>query len=275
MVPTDLFTRLPSVASILILANIYTPVTGHVMPRETGQADASYSMAIVDWPLAPTPAPVLPAKLRHREFNTVCGYINGDPNKAATCGGNSHCVADVKNKIIGCCPNDGDCKNGIFTGCVDANNPSPSKDPFLYTCAPGNVCYKNSFQGGFYQYGCGSDSSLAASVATTVSGKSGLVYSQITDTFSIMPTSLIMDQTTETSSDDGPGASSAGTRPSETVSEDAPASSHKMKNTGAIVGGTIGGVVAAAILITLLIWFLRRKNKSKKENDAPSSPFIT
>ena len=283
MLLTDYFTRLPPTAAILIFSTILKPALASVMPRETGAAaEASHTLAIVDWPLVPTAVPLLPAELRKREFNTVCGWIGGNADMAATCEGDSHCVADVEHKIIGCCPNQGECKSGIYTACVDSNNPGSGKgDPWVYSCPAGKVCYRNTFDGGFHQYGCGA-SNMATSVATKAPGKSALAFSQVTASFSSQPTSASSSSGTSSGSSSSSagsassaseaGVSASTTSTAATSSADAAAIDHKMHNGGAIAGGVIGGVLGAAILIGLLIWLIRRKKKDQEPSEKEGLP---
>lgn len=143
-----------------------------LMPRQTA---GSPTLVVVDFPFAATPAPVLPDELRRRQLNTICGYIGGNPDLPATCSAGSHCVAEMNKGVIGCCPDSGPCTTGIFTTCADTNHPAKGGDPFEFVCGAGQVCYKNSYAGGFSQFGCGSASNLATSVATEVAGKSAVI----------------------------------------------------------------------------------------------------
>ncbi|CEJ92297.1 hypothetical protein VHEMI07957 [[Torrubiella] hemipterigena] len=148
------------------------------IPSRTMAAEAD--LVLVDYPFAPTPAPQLPEELRRRQLNTICGYIGGDPKLPATCSAGSHCVAEMNRNVIGCCPDAGPCSTGVFTACVDRNNPTNgAPNPLVFTCSGSNVCYKNSFAGGFTQFGCGSASNLATSVATAASGQPAVVFGSV------------------------------------------------------------------------------------------------
>lgn len=157
-----------------------------LMPRQTNTA-GSPTLVVVDFPFAATPAPVLPEELRRRQLNTICGYIGGNADLPATCSAGSHCVAEMNKGVIGCCPDSGPCTTGIFTACADTNNPPKGGDPFVFTCGAGQVCYKNSYDGGFSQFGCGSASDLATSVATKVAGKSAVVLGTVSGSEAAAP----------------------------------------------------------------------------------------
>lgn len=157
-----------------------------LMPRQTNTA-GSPTLVVVDFPFAATPAPVLPEELRRRQLNTICGYIGGNADLPATCSAGSHCVAEMNKGVIGCCPDAGPCTTGIFTACADTNNPPKGGDPFVFTCGAGQVCYKNSYDGGFSQFGCGSASDLATSVATKVAGKSAVILGTVSGSEAAAP----------------------------------------------------------------------------------------
>lgn len=61
--------------------------------------------------------------------------------------------------------------SGVFTGCVDPNSgPQTEVDPYVFTCTGSNVCYKNMFEGGYSQFGCGTASDLATVVSAGAPG---------------------------------------------------------------------------------------------------------
>ncbi|KAL1872034.1 hypothetical protein VTK73DRAFT_1702 [Phialemonium thermophilum] len=185
----DLFLRPPpSTAWLLLLSTILDPTSAHaVYERRSRQptlplaTKTAHPLAVVSFPSEPTPAPSSPLELRHRRahippiarnFNTICGYIGGDPELPATCSPGSHCVLDEAHGAVGCCPDDeSPCTTGVFTGCVDANSPpQTAADPYVFTCTGGEVCYRNVFAGGFFQFGCGTASNLATTVLATATG---------------------------------------------------------------------------------------------------------
>lgn len=149
-------------------------VEAHAFPRQT--TVDFHVLDVQSYPPQPTTFPQPADDLRRRQaddFNTICGYIGGDPGLPATCSAGSHCVVDTHVGAIGCCPNNGICTSGVFTSCVDANSgPQLEVNPYVFTCGGSDVCYRNQFEGGNFQYGCGSASSMAATVAPTASGLS-------------------------------------------------------------------------------------------------------
>lgn len=245
---------------------LFSPASGHALPRRTAHPTATQE--IQPWPL-PTPGPNHAALVNaRRQFNTICGYIGGNPDLPATCLPDSHCVVDAQNKAIGCCPDDGDCTTGIFTGCADENNPGNGVvDPHIFTCGAGDVCYKNTFEGGFFQYGCGSASDLATNVALTASGQADLSYMSVS--VSLRPTTTLASLTsTDGTSSRGPSSTSGGMAgASNTPSPEDGGSSH----TGAIVGGVIGGLAAILLLFALGFW-LWRHNKGSRIPEAEDEP---
>ncbi|KAF5713376.1 transmembrane alpha-helix domain-containing protein [Fusarium mundagurra] len=102
MTPAFLMARLPP---FLVISGVLNLATGHVLPQPTKTVDF-YELNVLPYPLAATPAPDDSLLLR-RQFNTVCGYLGGDPGLPATCSAGSHCVVDVDHGAVGCCPDGG------------------------------------------------------------------------------------------------------------------------------------------------------------------------
>ncbi|KAK6085552.1 hypothetical protein SCUP515_00659 [Seiridium cupressi] len=171
-----LFFHLPPPTLIVVLSTIFGLTDGHALPRQTTTIE-HHELHVIAWPPIPTEAPLSPFELlRRQEDNTVCGYIGDSP---ATCSAGSHCVLDPEHKVMGCCPNGGACTAGVFTGCVDYNSGALTEaNPYVYTCQGSDVCYKNDFGGGVYQYGCGTASGLATSVQASLSGVDALVLTR-------------------------------------------------------------------------------------------------
>ncbi|KAL7807643.1 hypothetical protein V8C26DRAFT_314818 [Trichoderma gracile] len=302
--------RRPSSAvslTALVLSSTLLPIAAsHALPQET-KTIAVHELNVVPWPIA-TPAPgaspnldvslgaVPAADLLRRDFNTICGFIGGHADFPATCLPGSHCAVDIDNKAIGCCPDGAPCTGGIFTGCVDVNSPPQTElNPYVFTCTGADVCYRNHFDGGFFQFGCGASSALATGVATTAFGRGPLDFSHVSVRLTATPTLLATPTTigspTGTRSAESTSASSSGTKTSDSsdtktaATEDptgtatetsptesstststpepaAPTSSGSSK-TGPIVGGVVGGLAGLALLLGLLFFFLRRKNGAK------------
>ncbi|KAM4060456.1 hypothetical protein HRG_001986 [Hirsutella rhossiliensis] len=273
MVPNCFFIRLPPPAALLVLAAVLRLSSAHVLPRELPPRESRSlpmpTLSARPSPLAATPAPTRPARLRERDsYNTVCGYIGGNPALPATCTEGSHCAVDVQHGVMGCCPDGHECTRGIFTGCVDKNSsPQTLRDPYVFTCQGGDVCYRNSFDGGFYQYGCGSASHLATDVASTAPGRDPLDVSHVTLALTATPTPLatpvvigtLSSSASGAKSDPGQASSLSPAVPSAAAEAGAPPKDARSPNTAAIVGGTIGGVAALVLLLGLCIMLFRRK----------------
>ncbi|KAH7483894.1 hypothetical protein FOMA001_g6292 [Fusarium oxysporum f. sp. matthiolae] len=218
MTPALLMARLPP---FLVISGVLNLATGHVLPQPTKTVDF-YELNVLPYPLAATPAPDDSLLLR-RQFNTVCGYLGGDPGLPATCSAGSHCVVDVDHGAVGCCPDGGSCTSGVFTGCVDADSgPQTEVNPYVFTCRGSDSCYRNSYEGGFFQFGCGSTSGLATKVVATASGKSAIDLTSINVPLT-QPVSSLSEPTTlgtrrRTTTTDTSATKSSATRSASTKS---------------------------------------------------------
>ncbi|KAI0380123.1 hypothetical protein F5Y04DRAFT_106599 [Hypomontagnella monticulosa] len=185
------FLRLPPATAVLLLTTVFGLTSSHALPRQTKTVEL-HELNVVPFP-QPTEAPVLlPDLLRRQSQNTICGYIGGDPDLPATCSIGSHCVLEKDHGVVGCCPDGGTCSTGIFTGCVDRNSPPQTEiNPYVYTCQGSNLCYRNEFAGGYYQYGCGTASSLGTTVETSVDGMTtSLVFEETSVSLTASPAAL-------------------------------------------------------------------------------------
>ncbi|EGO58947.1 hypothetical protein NEUTE1DRAFT_78511 [Neurospora tetrasperma FGSC 2508] len=177
---TDFFHRLPPPTAILLLASLFNSVAAHVaLPPLPTVTVAHYALDVVSWPLLlPTAAPLDPFDLARRQAgNTICGYIGGLSALPATCSAGSHCVLDTAHQVVGCCPDGAaTCTSGVFTACVDGNSgPQSEMNPYVFTCTGAQVCYKNMYEGGASQFGCGTAADQATSVYTTANGLAGAI----------------------------------------------------------------------------------------------------
>ncbi|EGS21779.1 uncharacterized protein CTHT_0036470 [Thermochaetoides thermophila DSM 1495] len=317
---TDIFESSRRPATLLLVSVLLELANAHVvhnLPRQTPAPTITlpyHVLNVVSWPLRPTPPPRRDLfALRQRQSNTVCGYIGGDSALPATCDAGSHCVLDTEHNVIGCCP-DGveSCTTGVFTGCVDGNSgPQTEANPYVYSCSGGAVCYKNVFDGGYSQWGCGTASDLATTVRVSASGVStALDHPTVTVSFTQSVTSLdepttlgtvtnvevsstssltsasLSSTTTSSSRLSATTASSLSsqtsiTRPSSTSpdtenadvgasSTSAPsASTNANYRTGAIVGGTIGGLAVLIALISLVFFVIRRRSSNVRKGPGP------
>lgn len=186
MTLAHLMARLPP---FLLVSSFVNLASGHVLPQPT-KTVAFHEINAASYPLAATAAPD-DSFLQRRQFNTVCGYIGGNPGLPATCSAGSHCVVDVDHGAVGCCPDGGSCTQGVFTGCVDAGSgPQSEVNPYVFTCRGSDSCYKNSFEGGFFQFGCGSTTGLATNVVATASGQSAIQLTSLSVALTAPVTSL-------------------------------------------------------------------------------------
>ena len=284
----------------------------HQLPGQTPHATTATTTAtttvpyqvlkVVSWPLQPTPPPPDPFALGRRQANTICGYIGGDLALPATCGAGSHCVLDTEHNVVGCCPDGADvCTAGVFTGCVDANSgPQTEVNPYVYSCTGAAVCYKNVFDGGFSQFGCGTASDQATTVLASASGmtaslsrptvsvsftQSVITLSEPTtlgtvtsssSSSSSSKTSSSTSSSTSTSTSSSSSSSSTDTTSTTGAEATTPAdaasdssSTNENYRTGAIVGGTIGGLAVLIALVALAFFFVRRRNANVRQGPGP------
>lgn len=248
MAPPDLFQKLPPPTICLLLAALASHSAAHTLPRQT--TTLPYRTLAVD----PFPFPTPHALLARQAPNTICGFIDADPSLPVTCGAGSHCVVDRAAGAVGCCPDGEACTTGVFTGCVDGDGRGRTEvDPYVFTCSGSDVCYENVFDGGLTQVGCGTDTGLAASVATAAEGASQIRFETVSVgvTASTSSTSSTTESPSETSQDDQDD-------------QDAPESAGGVNQTGAIVGGTISGVAVLMALLGLGFYFWRKKTRNAR-----------
>ncbi|KAL2261531.1 hypothetical protein VTK26DRAFT_3971 [Humicola hyalothermophila] len=289
MMRPDIFDRLPRPTALLLLSSILELTHAHVLrpaPRQPQLATTTvpyHVLNVVSWPLQPTPQPRDPFALGRRQENTVCGYIGGDSALPATCRSGSHCVLDTEHNVVGCCPNgDDSCTAGVYTGCVDANSgPQTEVNPYVYSCSGADVCYMNIFDGGFSQFGCGTASDLATTVLASASGITeelahptiSLSFTQSVTTLSEPTTLGTVTKTRSTATAPSRASSFPGT-PSSTADPDSTtaavsASTDAGYRTGAIVGGTIGGLAVLVALAALAFFLLRRRGGNVRQGPGP------
>ncbi|KAK3954466.1 hypothetical protein QBC32DRAFT_336087 [Pseudoneurospora amorphoporcata] len=306
---TDFFHRLPPPTAFLLLASLLDSTADAyvALPSLPTVTVAHHALDVVSWPLLlPTAAPLGPFDLARRQAgNTICGYIGGLSALPATCSAGSHCVLDITHQVVGCCPDGAaTCTSGVFTACVDGNSgPQSEVNPYVFTCTGAQVCYKNLFEGGASQYGCGTAVDQATSVYTTANGLAGAItHSQIsvplTRSASRLSTPTTLGVITSTSaSRTSSSVSSASTTKSSTSTESTtgtstttasstasstnpshtpqapPGKPSTKARTGAIVGGTLGGIAALALIGALIFYFLRRR-RGANSRIGPGRPGI-
>ena len=328
---SNVFLRLPPSAAFLLLAAVLGTSDGHALPRQTKTVELR-ELNVVAWPLLPTEAPIPPAHLfRRQPDNTICGYVGGNTDSPATCAPGAHCALDTENGYVGCCPNDGPCSVGIYTGCVDGNSdPQTEVNPYVYTCAGSDVCYTNQYPGNYLQYGCGTASDLGTTVQTSIqdattrldlpqisvsltgtpislsepttigsatassataspSRRRTSSASSSTATASSTTTSTSSTRTSSSATTSSTDSTISSTRTSSTTSSsttsllptEAPPTSEDNEeggtNTGAIVGGTLGGIAGLAIIAAMVFFCLRKRRGNGREGPgpAPAAPPVT
>ncbi|KAG6017874.1 hypothetical protein E4U43_008428 [Claviceps pusilla] len=295
MISNHLFTQMPPLKTALLALSILmlsTIVASHVLPRETNSPESQLLSRVVSWPILAsalaTPAPAATSQSLRQQFNTVCGYIGGNPDLPATCIPGSHCAVDVEHGAVGCCPDEGSCKRGIFTGCIDRNSgPQTVADPYIFTCRGPNVCYRNQFAGGYFQFGCGTASALATTVLASASGQPVLELPSISARLTATPTPLSEPTSLRVEPTESPNMSSIRStyttawgfqtmsnhpQPSITDGAAAPSSwGSSVHSTPAIIGGTLGGValIFTLALLGFLLWLRKSKTRGSSLVDAP------
>ncbi|KAJ0166332.1 hypothetical protein CTA2_7718 [Colletotrichum tanaceti] len=285
--------RLSPTSAILLLSNVLNVAEAGAFPRQTQEHIAFRTLDVRSWPLA-TPAPWLGMMRRQDDSstNTVCGYIGADPNLPATCSAGSHCAMDASASAVGCCPNGAACTTGVYTSCVDNNSPTQTvSDPYIFTCQGSNVCYRNAYEGGAYQYGCGT-ASQGASVFATATGLSttvaitrisGLVTLEATSSStsssssSSSPTSSSTSSTTSSTSSTTTSRSSTSTttKSSATTTRSQPPTSSAaapppgaaeaaLRHHGSVIGGAIAGAAIFVAIVSVALWMLKRKRGNQR-----------
>ncbi|KAK0746524.1 hypothetical protein B0T18DRAFT_480848 [Schizothecium vesticola] len=305
----DFFDRLPPPTAILLLSALLPLTTAQIipLPRRTPPPTttlAHHALNVVPFPLlAATPAPQNPFDLRRRQdgLNTVCGFIGGDSQLPATCGAGSHCVMDVDNNVVGCCPNgQATCTEGIYTGCVDRNSgPQSAVNPYVFTCQGGNVCYQNFFDGGMSMFGCGTASNLGTTVLATAtlsrpSGRpTGTPFSRFSETRISIKTVLRSTTSTRKSSSTSSSTESSTTSSTTSSSTSQPTSSTSTTSSnpsgstsapgtipvasgssdrlGPIIGGSLGGAAVFLALLAFALFFFRRRRNNARQGPGPSN----
>jgi hypothetical protein len=170
---------------------------------------------------------------------------------------------------------------------VDGNSgPQTEVNPYVFSCTGSNVCYMNVFDGGFSQFGCGTASDLAATVKNSASGATVLTrptvsvsYTQGISTLSTPTTLGTQSSKSSTSSSSATSDSSSSASTDSTATADpaststsasgASAATDTNYRTGAIVGGTIGGLAVLIALIGLAFFFLRRRHANVRQGPGP------
>ncbi|KAK0112686.1 hypothetical protein ONS95_014425 [Cadophora gregata] len=198
------FFAMPS-SSMVFLFSFAFSLTTNALPWTGAQQTNVYREAA--WSPAPTAVPNVPANIFKRESLdvNVCGWVGGNSAVAAVCSSGSSCIHDTIHAVVGCCATEGPCTAGVYTSCVDKNSVgwSPNEgmqNNGIYSCSGDDVCYRNTYPGGYYQYGCGA-SQDATSVETTYEGQASDVLLQVVFTgVNFSPFSAVASTTSASSS---------------------------------------------------------------------------
>ncbi|KAL2072093.1 hypothetical protein VTL71DRAFT_11436 [Oculimacula yallundae] len=137
-------------------------------PQETVSATAT-----ADW----TPAPTGTAEdSAHKLFNrqalgaypaNLLGW-QGPRHGGAYCGDDSYVAYVTDIEVVGCCKSEGSC-DAVYTSCIDTKDPPPKGATVLGVMTCSSLCYQNTYQNGYHQYGCGSYS-IGEQVVTSYAG---------------------------------------------------------------------------------------------------------
>ncbi|KAH0495894.1 hypothetical protein TgHK011_009420 [Trichoderma gracile] len=234
------------------------------------------------------PLPTLAAQLHLRngtEFDkradiqtemSTCGYQDGDPNKFRTANPGFDCRVDTMNGLWGFCPVTviaaTDC--GLAGSCVDHGSCSrgcgktANAKLTTFTCGPKQFCSTALLTFGVdqtYSYiGCGgsprTDHYLITPTANSAPTSSTSKTTPTTN-LSSSPTptaSSSSPRSTDASSGTTPTTNAAPTNESDSGSRSTNNGGSSPNNTGAIVGGVIGGIALLCISGLVAILLLRR-----------------
>ncbi|TAQ91610.1 hypothetical protein B7494_g124 [Chlorociboria aeruginascens] len=283
---------MPSSSIFLLFSTIYPWANG--MPWPEPVQTSVYQPD--EWSPRPTDTPASPARIFKRDSLPVdiCGWIGGVSSNSAVCPSGSSCVHDTIHAFVGCCATSGPCTAGVYTACVDKNSPGWSaatgdQPNGVYTCAGTSLCYRNTFAGDYYQYGCGS-TNWAANVETSFKGQATNLFLQVVytgvnfDTVTATPLVASSSSSSSTSSSSSsvsqtsssattsspsqtPGGAALAQSPSPTVA--ATASTGKTStSTGVVAGATVGSIAGLAGLAALILFCFRRRKRQPQSRVA-------
>ncbi|EMT60548.1 hypothetical protein FOC4_g10011823 [Fusarium odoratissimum] len=264
MTPALLMARLPP---FLVISGVLNLATGHVLPQPTKTVDF-YELNVLPYPLAATPAPDDSLLLR-RQFNTVCGYLGGDPGLPATCSAGSHCVVDVDHGAVGCCPDGGSSSGKSAIDLTSINVPltqpvSSLSEPTTLGTRRRTTTTDTSATKSSATRSASTKSTETSSGSTTESTAS-TTNSETSSTESETSTASETESDTTTETTASETADPSSTESGDSDAPDTDGNDNGSKNTGAIIGGTISGVAALAALIVLGIWLWKRKKGNTRQ----------
>ncbi|XMA13930.1 hypothetical protein WAI453_006721 [Rhynchosporium graminicola] len=122
-------------------------------PQETISANAT-----ANWTPAPTKsAGDSPHRLFKKEGtypSNLCGW-QGPNHQEVYCKSDHYCAWVTDIRVVGCCSEGGSCDR-VFTSCTDKRGSSPEGPSVLGVMTCTELCYRNTYPLGYYQFGCGS-----------------------------------------------------------------------------------------------------------------------
>lgn len=242
---------------------------------------------INDYGSMQTPAPSLEDLHRRQDEEMtvtrapdgICGFISERPGASLGCPNDDYCYffpaaaqqTPSHNRVI-CC---GETSCQWYSTCYNSAEYFTSKkctdgcevDNYILKCTAedGPYCNTISWEGNTIDYSCNdADITTMMSAALTYKGEEGREFFTMSgDQVSV----LFRDQDgTESTAESGDSTATKGSAPAATESKDSGGSG---TNTGAIVGGVVGGVGAIALLAVAILLFLRMRRKKKVQDVSP------
>ncbi|KAI6084791.1 hypothetical protein F4821DRAFT_166962 [Hypoxylon rubiginosum] len=241
-------------------------------------------------PTAPPGAKPLDLDLRRRQQTSVssaatCGFpADNISAPAITCSNGEYCLAMQWQSVAGCCSesNRKDCR--VPTTCVESLTGTDSTQPDSRTLVcddpakPRCVTYlydADFFENlnGFSFLACGSNGEAASSTIGTTPPPGWLSTTtgsaQSTGSITSGPSTTGTDPTNAITITVFPGTSSSAS----STPVAAATGGSGVSRTGAIVGGTIGGVAGLALILAAIFFFLRyRRRRGAGTKEVESSP---
>ncbi|KUJ22756.1 uncharacterized protein LY89DRAFT_309916 [Mollisia scopiformis] len=208
----------------------------------------------------------------------LCGWLGGDPGQPWTCAVDGECViATAKaTNAVGCCVS-GRCAS-FRTSCVPAtavcNSACSSNKENLICSNDAPLCATFTYPGDYTELRCVSSAPPTLQVAFTFSGfTTPLPLPRMLSTMTscdstgrCIPDLTIETQTPSsskvTSTTPKTGTTKTSSSPGSTSTSGAPATSSS--DTGAIVGGVVGGVAGVALIGGGLFLYYWRKKRSQR-----------
>ncbi|KAK6842867.1 hypothetical protein PG987_003727 [Apiospora arundinis] len=246
---------------------------------------------------APTPSFERRAVTTSEPSKKTCGYYNGDPNRQRTAEAGFDCRVDVSRGLWGFCTTTvisaGDCnfagacfdRDACLEGCGKVGY---SNMPTM-TCTSSGFCSTALLDSGrdqTYSYiACGSVPTtitlLAAPTAPLTTSTQPQTSKSKVPSPSPSPSqgassSGISISATSATSDGSPATApvqdSSALHPQATTTESRAADNATPNNTGAIIGGVIGGLALICLTVFATVYLLRRGQRRRSEAKAQQTP---